>query len=217
MPALCKVLLVEDHPVVRRGLTRLINGESDLTVCGEAADSIQALREVERTDPDVVMIDIALRQSNGLELIKQIKARNSKVRMLVSSVHDESVYAERVLRAGALGFVPKDESPEQLLRAIRTVACGKVYLSSGMSDRILGRLVETDDALERSPIEALSDRELEVFQLIGAGETVRAIALALKLSVKTINSHREKIKKKLGMASSSDLIRFAVQWVAENR
>lgn len=211
-----RVLIVDDHPIVRRGLAELISDEPDLEICGEAADSTEALRLIDSARPDLIVIDISLQNGNGIELIKQIKARDQGIKMLVSSMHDESLFAERALRAGALGYVNKAEAAENIVEAIRVVLSGKVYVSSRLADRMLHRLVGGDENLERSAIDSLSDRELEVFEFIGKGQTTRQIAMKLHLSPKTVESHRENIKRKLNLANATELTRYAVEWVLEN-
>jgi DNA-binding NarL/FixJ family response regulator len=209
-----KVLIVDDHPIVRRGLAELISQEPDLEVCGEAADIDEALALVDSAPPDAAIIDISLKSGQGLELIGQIKAKNKNVKMLVSSVHDELLFAERSLRAGALGYLPKDESTEKLLEALRRVLRGEIFLSPRMANRMIHHLV--GQPTEEDPIKSLSNRELEVFEMIGQGMTTQNIARKLKLSAKTIETHREKIKTKLNLKNSAELSRRAVQWVLEN-
>jgi DNA-binding NarL/FixJ family response regulator len=209
-----KILLVDDHPLVRRGLADLIAGEPDLEVCGQASDVAEALEEVERTHPDLVVIDLTLKGGHGIDLIEKIKARSGQVRMLVSSMHDEMLFAERVLRAGAMGYVTKQESPETLLGAVRQVLRGEVYLSARMTSRLLHR-VAAGGPPQESPLEILSNRELQVFEMIGQGLTTLQIARRLELSPKTIETHREKIKQKLNLKNSAELSRRAVQWVLD--
>ena len=209
-----KVLLVDDHPLVRRGLADVIAREADLVVCGEASDVIEAMQVVERTNPDLVVVDLSLKSGHGIDLIEQIKARDDRVKVLVSSMHDETLFAERVLRAGAMGYVTKQESPDTLLAAIRQVLRNEVYLSPRMTSRLLHRAV-SPRAGSADPLERLSNREIEVFEMIGQGLTTQQIAGRLKLSPKTVETHREKIKQKLNLKNSSELGRRAVQWVLE--
>ena len=211
-----RVLIVDDHPVVRHGVAQLIEGEPDLEVCGQAASLPEAIKVFRESQPDLVLLDLSLGDGSGIELIKDLKARSEDVRILVSSMHDESLFAERVLRAGAKGYINKHEATENLLDAIRHVLEGRVYLSSKMADRLLHRMVGPGDPSERSSIESLSDRELEVFQMIGGGLTTRQIAEKLYLSPKTIETYRENIKTKLNLANGSELTYHAVQWVLEN-
>ncbi len=202
--------------MVRDGLASRISNERDLEVCGEADDVNSALQMVADLKPDLVIIDISLKTSHGIDLIKQIRSRHPKVTMLVNSMYDESVYAERSLQAGAMGYLNKQTARHTVIEAIRTVLDGKTYLSAEMTERILktrvGRMIEPG----KSPIESLSDRELEVLTLIGKAQTTGAIAKQLHLSVHTIDTYREKLKIKLNLANSAELNRYAVQWVLEN-
>jgi DNA-binding NarL/FixJ family response regulator len=210
-----KILIVDDHPIVRRGLTGVIAEERDLEVCGEAADAEEALRQVESTCPDLVIIDISLKSGHGLELIGQIRVKDPRVKMLVSSMHDELLFAERSLRAGAMGYIPKQEPTEKLLQAVHQVLRGEIFLTPRMANRLL-RDVVGGKPLEGNPIHGLSNRELEIFEMIGQGLTTQQIAQRLQLSAKTIETHREKIKAKLNLKNSAELSRRAVQWVLEN-
>ncbi len=214
-PKRYRVLIVDDHPIVRRGLADLIAREPDLEVCGEAADAAEAMGQLESARPDVAVIDISLRGGHGLELIAQIKAKDERVKMLVSSMHDELLFAERSLRAGAMGYIPKQEPTEKLVDAIREVVRGGVYLTPRMSNRLLHHVVG-GKPLDENPITGLSNRELEVFEMIGQGLTTQQIAQRLHLSAKTVETHREKIKGKLNLKNSSELSRRAVQWALEN-
>ena len=209
-----KVMLVDDHPLVRRGLADVIAHEPDLEVCGEAADVAEAMQALDRDRPDVVVIDLSLRSGHGIDLIEKIKAHDPRIKTLVSSMHDETLFAERVLQAGAMGYITKQEPPEALVRAIRQVLRGELYLSTRMTSRILHRVTGSAPQPE-SPIESLSNRELEVYEMIGQGLTIQQIATRLHLSPKTIETHREKIKQKLNLKSSTELNRRAVQWVLE--
>jgi DNA-binding NarL/FixJ family response regulator len=210
-----RILIVDDHPLVRSGLKLLIDCEPDLAVCGEAASASEALRLLDNQKPDLLIVDLSLKDSSGLELIKRIKSRNSDVKMLVSSMFEEDLYAERVLSAGALGYVHKQEGMERVIEAIRCVLSGRVWLSTAMSDRMLRRMTASQPVAAESPVHALSDRELEVFEQIGRGKATKDIARQLHLSVKTVETHREKIKAKLGLKSAVELSRAAYQWVAE--
>lgn len=211
-----RILIVDDHPMVRDGLAARISNEADLTVCGEADDVDEALRLVADLNPDLVIVDISLKTGHGIDLIKQVRGRHAKMKMLVQSMYDESVYAERSLQAGALGYLNKQTARETVIDAIRTVLAGKTYLSPEMTDRIVRSRVGGMIEPGKSPIESLSDRELEVFALIGQGQTTSAIANQLHLSVHTIDTYREKLKIKLNLANSTELNRYAVQWVLEN-
>lgn len=210
-----RILIVDDHPAMRDGLTTQICNQPDLSICGEAEDVVEALRLVGDLNPDLVIIDISLKTGHGIDLIKQIRGRHPKMRMLVNSMYDESVYAERSLQAGALGYLSKQTTRETLIVAIHNVLAGKTYLSPEMTERILKSRVGGMIAPGKSPIESLSDRELEVLTLIGQGQTTSAIATQLHLSVHTIDTYREKLKIKLNLANSAELNRYAVQWVLE--
>jgi len=207
------ILVVDDHPLIRQGLRELIKQEPDIEVCGEAASVAEALQRLKEVKPGLVIIDLSLGHGHGLELIKQIRARYPAVRMLVLTMHDPALYAERAMQAGASGFVNKQEPAQKVLDAIRRVLAGGVYLSDRFADRVLGRLVGGRAAAEhlaQSPLERLSDREVEVLALLGRGLTVKEIAAHLHLSTKTIDAHRDHLKKKLGLKSSSELLRYAV-------
>lgn len=210
-----RILIVDDHPLVRSGLRVLIDDEPDLQVCGEAADADEAIRMLDAHKPDLLIVDLSLKESSGLDLIKRVHLRNPEVKILVSSMFDESLYAERVLNAGALGYVHKQEAMEKVIEAIRCVLYGRVYLSTAMSDRMLHRLTSKQQAANQSPVETLSDRELEVFELIGRGRSTSDIARQLHLSVKTVETHREKIKVKFNLKTGSELHQHAVRWFLE--
>lgn len=207
-----RILLVDDHPIVRQGLTEMINQETDVTVCGVADDLHKALDAIATLKPDLVIVDISLKGSNGIELLKNIKVRYPKMRVLMLSMHDESLYAVRALRAGAAGYIMKQEATEKVLTAIRQVLNGEVYLSERMEKRMMQQLVGGRAVRTGSPIEDLSDRELEVFGLIGQGHGTRQIAEQLHLSIKTIESHRAHIKEKLGLKNATELVQHAIQW-----
>jgi len=209
------VFLVDDHPLVRQGLAQIINGETDLEVIGEAEDASKALHLIETKQPDLVIVDISLRGNNGLELIKNIKAVLPNLPILVFSMHDETVYAQRALRAGARAYVMKQESADKILLAMRRIIDGDIYVSHRVADQVLQQLVNGKAAGNESPIDRLSDRELEVIQLIGKGLSTREIASNLNLSVKTIESHRAHIKEKLNLRNATELVQFSVQWVEQ--
>jgi DNA-binding NarL/FixJ family response regulator len=211
--AAARILIVEDHPVVRRGLVELINAEPDLKVCGEADDAPAAVQLLGQVHPDLVVIDISLKRGNGIDLVKQIKARDNQIKLLVTSVHDESLYAERALRAGAMGYLNKSEPIPMILNAIRQVLRGRIFLSMPMVNRMLQSPVQDS---EESPISSLSDRELQVFELISRGLTTREIATKLLRSIKTIETHRDHIRMKLKLKNSTELIHHAVQWFLES-
>lgn len=211
-----KILIVDDHPIVREGLVARIIRQPDLTVCGEAEDVVGALELVKSTQPDLVIVDLSLKSGQGLDLIKRVVACAPGTKMLVSSMYDESMYAERALRAGALGYVNKQVMSEKIVDAIRCVLDGKIYLSPFMTERLLQRAIGAAPQLAPSPVESLSNRELEIFKMIGKGRTTRQIAAEVHLSVKTVETHRENIKGKLNVPNSVELSREAVQWVLEN-
>ena len=208
-----RVLLVDDHPILRRGLAELINQEADMMVCGEAEDSPRAFEAISTLGPDVAVVDISLKGSNGIELIKNVKARYPDLPILVLSMHDESLYAERALRAGGLGYIMKEEAIEQVLVAIRRVLTGEIFLSDKMKSKMLQQLANGRSKTLVSPIEHLTDRELEVFRLIGEGRSTRQIAGELHLSVRTVEAYREYIKGKLNLKNSTELVQHAFHWV----
>ena len=209
------IFIVDDHPLVRQGLAQVINGEADMVVCGEAEDAPKALHLVNTKDPDLVIVDISLRGNNGLELIKNIKALKHNLPILVFSMHDETVYAQRALRAGARAYVMKQESADKIVTAIRRIMSGDIYVSNRVADQVLHQLVNGSGDPGGSPVDRLSDRELEVIQLIGRGLSTREIASSLNLSVKTIESHRAHIKEKLNLRNATELVQFSVQWVEQ--
>ena len=212
-----RVLIVDDHPAVREALAIRIGRQRDLKVCGEAADMGEALRLVAEARPDVAVIDISLKAGDGLDLIKRIKDRDGRVRMLVWSMHSESLYAERALRAGALGYINKDQATDRIVEAIRRVLEGKVWLSEALTERMLQRAIGPGpQGVMRSPLDALADRELEVFRLIGQGVKTAAIAQRLHLSVKTVETYRDRIRQKLDLDDGTKLAHYATQWVLEN-
>ena len=211
-PVKKRLLVVDDHPMMRQGLAQLINNEPDLVVSWEADNARQALELISGNKPDLILADISLPDKNGLELIKDIHALSPGVAVLTVSMHDEGLYAERVLRAGGRGYIMKQEGGKKLMEAIRQVLNGQIYVSEKMSSKILeifsGRRAESGG----SPVGRLSDREFEVFQLIGDGKGTREIAAKLHLSVKTIEVHRANIKGKLQLKTATDLVRFALRW-----
>jgi DNA-binding NarL/FixJ family response regulator len=213
-----RVLIVDDHPTVREGLAWRIGEEADLEVCGQAADVADALILVAQTEPDVAVVDISLKTGNGIDLIKRIRDRHEQVRLLVWSMHSESLYAERALRAGALGYVNKDQATDRIIDAIRRVREGKVYLDDALAERLLRRAVAGGhEQVTHSPLELLTDRELEVFRLIGAGVKTAEIAERLHLSVKTVETYRDRIRQKLDLSDGTKLLHYAMQWALENR
>jgi len=209
-----KIVIVDDHPIVRQGLAELINHEQELTVCGHAEDAHEALAIIKESEPDMVIVDISLKETSGMELIKDIKAQYPNLPVLALSMHDESLYAERALRAGAKGYIMKVEATENVVTAIRKVLSGQIYVSDRMAAKMVRKLVGGRSQVGVSVIESLSDRELEVFQLVGRGFGTRQIAERLHLSVKTIETYRAHIKEKLNLADSSELLQYAIQWVS---
>ena len=215
--SISKVLIVDKHPVTREGMTHRINGESDLEVCGEAADIPDAYRLIEDTGPDLVLIDIGLSNGDALELVKRLKSRNSPVKFLVWSVNGDSLYAERALRAGALGYVSKEESTDTIVGAVRRVLAGGIYLSPGMMDLLVRRNVAgLDKGVSAESLDDLSDRELAVFRMTGQGLDTYAIAGRMRVSPKTVETYKARIKDKLGLGTGSEVLVRAVRWVVEN-
>ena len=213
-----KVLLVEDHPIVRQGLAQLISDEPDLQVCAQADDTQEALRLVAETSPDIAVVDISLKDRSGLDVIKEMHAIKPGLMVLVLSMHDEKLQAERALRAGARGYIMKQEATDKVLTAIRRVLAGDIYLSDRMATHMLHALVDTKKAAANklSPLQTLTNRELEIFTLIGHGLGPREIASKFGLSVKTVEAHREHIKSKLNVKSANELIRHAMQYVMDH-
>ena len=206
------VFIVDDHPLVREGLTNLINGQSDLTVCGEAKDSAGAIDGIAKERPDVAIIDISLTNESGLELIKNLVKQFPQVAVVVLSMHDEALYAERALRAGARGYVMKHETSKSVLASIRRVIGGDIYVSERIVNRMALRLSSARKPLATSPVERLSDRELEIFQLLGQGRTPSEIARDLNLSLKTVQAYCARAKEKFGVTSLTELLRAAIRW-----
>jgi DNA-binding NarL/FixJ family response regulator len=212
-----KVLVVDDHELMRLALGQLIAQEPDLVVCGEAESASEALKAIEQLEPDIAMVDISLKESHGIELIKDAKIRWPDFPILVLTMHDESFYAERVLRAGAKGYITKAEVSSKVIDGIRKVLDGEVYISDAMASKVLTRLVGPKGGQPGFPIDALSDREFEVFEMIGQGRQSKEIAQRLHLSKKTIDAHREHIKKKLSLDTATDVLMYAVQWAQFER
>lgn len=215
MAAKIKVLLVDDHPLVREGLANLIRQEEDMEVCGEAAGEPQALQLIAGIQPDVAVVDISLESGSGLELMKSIKAQYPTVAMLALSMHDESLYAERALRAGARGYLMKREAAKKVIIGIRTVLAGQLFVSEKISNLLTERFVD-GHAGAATPVEALSDRELEVFQLLGNGLSTRQIADHLHVGFKTVQAYCARIKDKLLLANATELLRAAMQWNSDH-
>ncbi len=212
-PAHKRLLIVDDHPMMRTGLAQLIDNEDDLKVCGEADNAGQATAAVAKQKFDLALVDISLPDRNGLELIKDLRALDPSLPILIVSMHDEMLYAERVLRAGARGYIMKQEGGQKFLQAIRRVLAGQVFVSEKMSARILESLAGNLAESSASPVRRLTDREFEVFQLISQGIGTSEIATRLHLSVKTVEVHRANIKQKLNLTTATDLVRYAVRWL----
>ena len=213
-PQKTRIMMVDDHPIVREGMALFLNSQSDLNLCFQAADAAEALAVAADNALDLVIVDVSLNKDSGLDLIKTLRRRDPDLALLVMSLHDESVFAERALQAGANGYLMKQEATSSILLAIRTVLAGEIYLSAAMHQR-LTRKIATPDAPSLSPIMGVSAREFEVLHLIGLGFGTRQISEKLNRSIKTIESHRANLKDKLKLESSSDLVRFAVRWLDE--
>jgi DNA-binding NarL/FixJ family response regulator len=211
------VLIVDDHPIVRQGLAQLIDQEHDLHVCGQAEDAHAAMKAIRELAPDLAVVDISLKDTSGIELIKDIKVQHPGLPVLTLSMHDEGIYAERALRAGARGYVMKQEATERVVTAIRRVLAGEMYVSEGMAAKMVSKLVAGPAQAGGSPVDRLSDRELEVFRLIGTGYGTREMAEKLHLSVKTIETYRAHIKEKLDLLDANELLRTAINWVSAHR
>jgi DNA-binding NarL/FixJ family response regulator len=207
-----RVFIVDDHPIVRQGLKLLINQEPDLTVCGEAENAPSVLPAIRALKPAIAVIDLSLGHDSGIELIKNIRLQHPELLLLVLSMHDESLYAERALRAGARGFIMKQEAPEKVIIAIRQVLQGAIYLSDAMSAKMLNKIIDCREK-KSSSIELLSDRELQVFKLLGSGLSTRQVSDQLHVSIKTVEAYRANIKEKLNLKSSAELVQHAIHWV----
>ncbi len=207
-----RVFIVDDHPLVRERLTNLINGQDDLIVCGEARDSAQAINGIVKARPHVALIDISLENESGLELVKQLGSQFPQVALIILSVHDEALYAERALRAGARGYVMKHETSKSVLASIRRVLGGGIYVSERIVNRMARRLTSSRQPITSSPVERLSDRELEIFRLLGQGRTTSQIAGDLNLSLKTVQAYCARAKEKFGVTSLTELLRAAIRW-----
>ncbi len=210
-----RLLLVDDHPVFRRGIAGLISDEPDFEVAAEASDSLTALTAMREKEPDLALVDVSLPSHNGIELVKLMLAERPKLKILMLSMHDESLYALRALRAGAKGYVMKAEAMTSVLEALRKVAGGEIYVSEKIANQLIFKAIKSDNAGVGSPVDSLSDRELEVLELLGRGYPSRDIAERLHLSVKTIETHRAHIKEKMNFKDASEMIRFAVEWTAQ--
>jgi len=208
----CRVLLIDDHPIVRQGLALLIDREGDLSVCGEADGAHSAFHAIETLRPDIVVLDISLSGPDGLDVLKEIRMKTASLPVLILSMHDESIYAERAMRAGANGYIMKQEATEKVLVAIRRILQGEVYLSDRLTNTMLQQYVRGVSPTKMSPLVSLTDRELEVFRLIGEGHGTRQIADDLHLSVKTIESYQAHIKEKLALRNARELVQHAIEW-----
>lgn len=208
-----RILIADDHPFMRKGVAHELNREPGLTVCGEAATAEEAIGAAQRLKPDLLLTDMSFPGKSGLELIKDVRAFLPELPVVVFSMHDESIYAERALRAGARGYVMKSEGPERLIEAVRAVLSGRVYVSDKMSARILNALSGAGPKVRSTPITALTDREFQIFRLIGEGKDARRIAQQLHLSSKTVDAHRANIRQKLAISNSTELAMYAVRWV----
>jgi DNA-binding NarL/FixJ family response regulator len=209
-----RILLVDDHPIFRHGLEDLLEKQADLAICGHADSAPAALTEMRRLNPDLAIVDVSINGTNGIELVKQMKAESPNLSILVLSMHDESIYALRALKAGALGYVMKAEALQQVINAVRRVLDGHIFVSPRFGEKLIFKAVHGGDSgATGSPVDLLSDRELEVLVMLGKGHNTKSIANELHLSVKTIETHRAHIKEKLGFADASEMVRFAVDWV----
>jgi DNA-binding NarL/FixJ family response regulator len=212
-----RIFIVDDHPIVREGLSLMMNREPDMMVCGEAEEATRALQAIAAAKPDFLIVDISLSGPDGLDLLKSIRARYPDLPVLILSMHDESIYAERALRAGANGYIMKQEATERVLVAVRQILSKKVYVSDRIANRMLQQYIKGSVSERKSPIADLSDRELEVFRLIGEGHGTRMIADELHLSVKTVESYQAHIKEKLSLKNGRELVQRAIQWnITEN-
>lgn len=210
-----RVIIVDDHPIFRMGMAELLNQEEDFDVCGLAEDISGARKVIEEHSPDLAIIDITLAGDNGLDLVKEISAQSDTVLTLVLSMHDEQVWAERAIRAGARGYIMKKEASENVILALRNIRAGKIHVSATIMDRLLDRLQLNPEVSAAPSVDLLTDRELEVFRLIGAGMSTREIAERMKLSIKTIGTYRDRVKQKLAIKTAAGLIRRAVLWTEQ--
>jgi len=207
-----QVLIVEDHPIFRMGLKELINLEPDMTVCGEAEDVSSAQKLIRQREPDLIVLDLALKDSSGIDLIRQLRAERQKIPILVLSMHDEALHAERCMLAGASGYIMKQEVSLSVIKAIRKILSGHIYVSEKIMTLLVTHLRFSSNTPQESPTDHLTDRELEVFRMIGSGLAPRDMANHLKVSVKTIGTYKERIKDKMGFKHGGELVRFAVLW-----
>lgn len=217
MPDIIKIIIVEDHPIFRMGMKELINREKDLEVVGDAETVAGALDLIEIQRPNLVIVDLSLKESNGIELVKEIHQNHKPIASLVLSMHDEALHAERCLTAGARGYIMKHEASESVVKAIRHIIAGNIYVSPGIMSTILNKFQNKPDPVSASPLKRLTDRELEIFRLIGQGLSSKEIAVQLAISIKTVGTYRERIKEKLDLKNSGELLRHAVIWVETGR
>lgn len=215
-PKKVKILIVEDHEIFRLGIKELINHEPDLAVCAEAEDVDTARTLINEFQPDMVIIDITLKKSNGMDLIKEINSFHKTMKMLVLSMHDELLYAERSLQAGAQGYIMKQETSKSIVKAIRHILQGNIYVSENIMGNLLNRVRTGQDSFDKTPVDHLSDRELTVLRLVGEGKSTGEIAQEMHLSVSTVSTYRERIKEKLQLKNAAELVRYAIHWVENN-
>ena len=208
-----QILVVDDHPMMRTGLAQIVNAQPGLEVFGEAGSPAEALEKLSPKLPDLIMADLTMKGGSGFEFIREVQARHPELPVLVVSMHDENVYAERALRAGARGYIMKEESPDQLITAILRVLEGGIYLSENMSTLLLRSFTNAKSRSAKSPLQCLTDREFEIYQIIGRGKTTEEIAALLRISPQTVDVHRAQIKDKLNLKSGTALVHHAVQWV----
>lgn len=211
-PNICRVILVDDHPITCHGVAALINQQPDMTVCGQARSSARGLELLEKFDPQLAVVDISLNGTSGIEFVKNALSMRPRLLVLMMSMYDELLYAPRAFRAGARGYIMKHEASEKILGAIRQIMEGKAYISNRLKDELAGRMLTNPTHEVEDAVQQLSDREMEVFELIGDGYTTRQIAERLNLSVKTIDSYREHLKTKLHVADAPDLLQHAIRW-----
>lgn len=211
-----RILIVDDHPLIRDGLKSRLSSHEDWTVCGEAEMQSDAIRLVREKLPHVVIVDLSLKNGNGLQLIKQIAALPDAPRTLVCSMHDENLYAQRAIQAGALGFLHKQQASEKIVSAVQRVLDGKLFVSEDLMENVLTRMIKVPGDVAKNPIEQLTDRELQVFEAIGKGMTIHQIAASLFLSNKTVETYRDRTKRKLGLRTAAELMRYAVKWSTEH-
>jgi DNA-binding NarL/FixJ family response regulator len=212
MPNLIKIIIVEDHPIFRMGMKEMIDSEKDLTVIGEAENVTEAIDLIKKKSPDLVIVDLSLKDSNGIELVKEINNNYKNISSLVLSMHDESLHAERCIMAGAKGYIMKQEASESVITAIRHIMSDKIYVSPDIMSNILNKFQTQPNLVNESPLKQLTNRELEIFQLIGLGMSSKDIAIQLMISIKTVGTYRERIKGKLGLKHGEMLVRHAVIW-----